>query len=153
MWEDVLQQGSLSPSDTAEVTYARAAAAAYLATARGDTVVALDLFSDLASWPRRGAYRERLTHARLLAASGRVREAAQILDQVSVPLNTDPRPGEVVWVLERARTHERLGNPAAARPAYAYVINAWFNADSALRPIVREARAALDRLTGAAADR
>ena len=152
-WEDVLQQGSLSPSDTAEVTYARAAATAYLATARGDTVVALDLFSDLASWPRRGAYRERLTHARLLAASGRVREAAQILDQVSVPLNTDPRPGEVVWVLERARTHERLGNPAAARPAYAYVINAWFNADSALRPIVREARAALDRLTGAAADR
>ena len=152
-WEGLLQNGSLSASDTAEVNYARAAATAYLAMARGDTVLALDLFSNLAGWPRRGAYRERLAHARLLAASGQVQVAAQILDQVSVPLNTDPRPGEVVWMLERARTHERLRNLGAARRAYAYVANVWFNADSGLQPIAQEARAALDRLTGAAADR
>ena len=56
-------------------------------------------------------------------------------------------------MLERARTHERLRNLGAARQAYAYVANVWFNADSELQPIAQEAREALDRLTGAVADR
>ncbi|NNG16764.1 MAG: protein kinase, partial [Gemmatimonadales bacterium] len=152
-WEDFIQGGLLSPSDTAEVNYARAAASAYLAVARGDTALALGLFANLPDWPRRGAYRERLTHARLLAASERVQEAAHILDQVSVPLNTDPRPGEVIWMLEHARIQERLGNLGAASRVYAYVANAWFDADSELQPTVREAHAALDRFTGTVTDR
>jgi hypothetical protein len=83
--------------------------------------------------------------ARLLAASGRLGEAAVILDadpRLSVPRH----PGYVLWVLERARVREQLGHQKQAIAAYSYVANVWRHADPELQPVVADARAALARL-------
>jgi hypothetical protein len=84
--------------------------------------------------------------AQLLAAFHRDLEAARILDQmVTTAVQV---PGRVVWLLERGRIQERLGNRARARDAYAYIAAVWAQGDSVTRPLVAEARAGLNRLTG-----
>jgi tetratricopeptide (TPR) repeat protein len=133
------------PTDTARLHYARDAARAWLVLARRDTVEALARFTALREWPSPIWIRNRLTLARLLGMAGRDREAARILD-------VDRRPGmpqfpsDLLWVLERARVRERLGDRDEAVRAYAYVADMWQHADPELQPLVEEARAGLARL-------
>ena len=121
----------------------------YLALARRDTTEALQLaeqFREYAcNW---GCYYQRLTKAQLLAASGRDREAVQLLDEGSNNVEFRRVPGEVIWQLERARVQERLGNIEQAITDYSFVVDVWRNADERLQPLVNEAREALERLAG-----
>ena len=57
-------------------------------------------------------------------------------------------PGDVLWRLERARFHDRLGNTDRAITDYSFVANVWRHADDLLQPFVTESREALVRLTG-----
>jgi hypothetical protein len=137
---------SPSEPDRAFGRYIRDVIRAYRALARGDSTEARDRLAALPPWPCVSCYHERLTRARLLAASGKHGEAAVILDadpRLSVPQH----PGHVLWVLERARVQEQLGHQSQAIPAYSYVADVWRHADPELQPVVRDARAALARLT------
>jgi len=79
----------------------------------------------------------------LLAAKGRDREAALVLDrQVTLPLTV----GSVLATLERAHVAERLGDRATAVQKYRLVVDVWRNADPELQQYVAEARSALTRL-------
>jgi hypothetical protein len=134
--------------DTALVWWASQCATAYLSLARGDTTAALEEFDTLKEWPTvPWAYKERLTRAQLLAAVGRDEEAATILDQIP-SVGYVPGPVEVIWILERARVNDRLGNREKAVESYSYVMDVWRNADPLLQPFVEEARTALARLAG-----
>lgn len=90
---------------------------------------------------------ERFTRIQLLEAAGRDAEAARRLhaDAIAQQLLG---VGRLLWVLERARVNDRLGNTAEATEAYAYVVSAWRHADPELQPLVDEARRALARLAG-----
>jgi hypothetical protein len=126
--------------------YIRDVIRAYRALARGDSTEARNRLAALPPWPCLSCYRERLVRARLLAASGRLGEAAVILD-ADPRLSTPRHPGHVLWVLERARVRERLGHQKQATEAYSYVAEVWRHAEPELQPVVRDARAALARLT------
>jgi hypothetical protein len=52
----------------------------------------------------------------------------------------------VLWTLERARAQEGLGDREQAIAAYTEVAETWARADEQLQPVVREARAGLERL-------
>jgi hypothetical protein len=130
--------------DSQIARYSAAAAGAYLALARGDTVESLRRFAALPDSVCGMCAVPRLTYARLLTSSGRLREAASILVDRPTLL---PSAVDVLWALERARVAERLGDPTTARQGYGSVLAAWRDADSDLAPIVNEARAALRRLT------
>ena len=54
---------------------------------------------------------------------------------------------EPVWVLERGRVNERLGNRELAVDAYQFVADVWRHADPELQGYVDEAKAGLARLT------
>ena len=138
----------VTPRERAEGEYWRAAGRAYLALAEGDSVLALTRFSTLAEQPCPWVcVYDRLTAARLLMASDRDTEAAIILDRPpSLWLASSPNPVEILWLFERARVHDRLGNREQALDAYQYVADAWRNADPELAPVVREAKAALGRM-------
>jgi tetratricopeptide (TPR) repeat protein len=125
-----------------------AAARAYAALARGDTGAALEGFPTLRVWPCGVCYSERLTWARVLGATGRDREAAEVLEMFPIMTAAWPRPEWVVWTMERARVNDRLGNNEQAIEDYAHVVNAWRDADPYFQPVVEEARDALARLTG-----
>ena len=124
--------------------YSAAVAGAYLALASGDTTGSLRRFAALPDWICGMCAVPRLTYARLLTSSGRLREAASILADRPTLL---PSAVDVLWALERARVAERLGDPATARQGYGTVVGAWQGGDSDLAPIVTEARTALRRLT------
>jgi len=82
----------------------------------------------------------------LLAATGRDRDAASVVDrQVTLPLTLSA----IIGTLERARAAERLGDRSGALHAYQFVIAVWRNADPELGAYVAEARAAVKRLIGA----
>ncbi len=127
--------------------YTAVSARAWLALARSDTAEAVRVFDTVPdtmcawcymmdAWPR----------ARLLAAAGRLQDAAALLEvQPAEWMN----PIDIARVLDRARVHERLGNRARARSEYTFVANAWRNADPELQPLVAEARAGAERLRGA----
>ena len=130
-------------ADALIARYSAAAASAYLALARGDTVESLRRFAtmpdslcELCSMPR-------LMQAKLLASTGRPREAAAILVDRPTLL---PSAIDVLWALERGRIAERLGDAATARQSYGLVVGAWREADVDLAPVVGEAQAALRRL-------
>jgi serine/threonine-protein kinase len=134
--------------DTALVKWSASMDRAYLALARRDTATALRLFESLKVWPTvPRAYQHRLTYAQVLAAVGRDSEAAAVLDEATEVWYA-PGPSDVIWVLERGRVSERLGNVDKAVRDYSYVVDAWRNADSLLLPMVDEAREALARLAG-----
>jgi serine/threonine-protein kinase len=137
----------LSTSDSALTEFGTDCMRAYLSLARGDTSDALGRLSELREWPTnpRG-YRERLTYAQVLAATGRDEEAAAVLEGVPQIAGWAPGPAEAVWVLERARVNERLERFEQAVRAYSYVIDVWRNADPLLQPYVEEARQAVARL-------
>ena len=139
------RRAAVSP-DSALGIWGTQCARAYLSLARGDTAAALEAFEALRDWPTvPWAYKERLTRAQLLAAVGRDAEAAAVLDQIP-SVGYPPAPVEVVWILERARVNDRLGNREKAAEGYAYVVDVWRDADPLLQPFVEEARRALRRL-------
>jgi len=128
--------------------YGAASAHAYLALARGDTAEALRGFlvlpDSVCSWSF--CVLDLLTTVHLLLAAGRLNDAVAAMDR---PL---PGPlywssGDGLWHLERARVAERVGRRSEAVREYAYVADAWRSADEELQPYVREARAALQRLS------
>jgi serine/threonine-protein kinase len=138
--------GVAAPPNTVDAllgVYSTAVANAYLALARGDTAESLRRFAALPDSLCELCAVPRLVHARLLASTGRTRDAAAILADRPTLL---PSAIDVLWALERARVAERLGDPAAARRSYSVVAEAWRDADAELAPVVGEARAALKRL-------
>jgi hypothetical protein len=89
----------------------------------------------------------RLTLAQVLVATRRDDEAARLLARQWPGTITCGNPiDDVLWTMERARLHDRVGNASLAREGYRLVIAVWRGADAELQPMVREARAALARL-------
>src|SRR6266699_1278775 len=131
----------------ADASLARAA----LALARSDTAEALQRFLAFPDSLCAGFYGSlspslaplQMERFRLLAATGREREAARVFDQqVTMPLTV----GSVLGTLERGRIAEHLGDRATAAQNYGFVVAVWRNAYPELRPYVEEAHAALPRL-------
>jgi serine/threonine-protein kinase len=124
----------------------------YEALARRDTSAALRAFDALPDTLCLGCYVDRLTHGRLLAASGRLTEADVVLRE---RLWTFVTPIEILFLLERARVHARLGRQAEAARGFDMVIEAWQRGDqgSAQRYVAaaRAERAALGAGSVAAA--
>jgi len=128
--------------------YSAALAHAYLALARGDTAAALAGFlalpDSVCTFP--SCILDRLTTVHLLLAAGRLNDAVAAMDR-PLPGAFYWSSGDGLWHLERARVAERVGRRADAVREYAYVADAWRSADEELQPYVREARAALQRLS------
>jgi len=135
-----------APRNTADSlldVYSAAVAGAYLALARGDTAESLRRFSALPDSLCELCAVPRLIQARLLAATGRPRDAAAILADRPTLL---PSAVDVLWALERGKVAERLGDAATARRSYTVVVSAWRDADTDLAPVVDDARNGLKRL-------
>jgi hypothetical protein len=125
--------------------YQAAGAEAYLALARHDTAEAIRRFQALPDSLCPWCYHQPLVLARVLAARGRDREAAVVLErEVLNPWD----PHAVRWALERARVNERLANRERAIASYRFVADVWRHADPEFQPYVEEAKAALKRLGG-----
>jgi hypothetical protein len=139
----MVAQESLRGPEALRAYYSRAAPA-HLALARGDTARAQEQFMALPDSICPVCSHERLARVRLLAASGRDREAAALLE---VPVGMFPEALDVVWALERGRVNDRLGNRETATEAYSFVARSWRGADPELHQVVAEARSALSRLT------
>ena len=127
---DSMARLDLSPGNAIRVAQMATAARAHLALARGDTATALRRFDSLSTattpcawWCQNG----QLLFARLLAARGRLDQAARVLNEPPMlegnVLDASPAPlaSDVFWYLERARVAERLGDSTRAREAYRYV--------------------------------
>jgi hypothetical protein len=125
--------------------YLHAAATAYLALARADSVGALGLFRSIPDTLclENDCFYEKLIEARLLTSRGQARQAGVVLDRW-VWSGRDPL--FVLGILERGRIAERLGERQKAGDAYQFVVDVWRHADPELEPYVREARSGLERL-------
>jgi serine/threonine-protein kinase len=117
----------------------------YLALGRRDTTEALRLLLALPDSLCQWCLLPVLQRAQLLAARGRDREAAPLLDREVLQFWD---PAVVLLALERGRVNERLGNRDKALDAYQFVADAWAHADPELQRHVEEAKAALQRLGG-----
>ena len=141
------QETPTQPNATGKLRgrYLHAAATAYLALARGDSVQALGLFQSIPDTLCivNVCYYEKLIEARLLAAEGQARQAGAVLDQWVWKAEG---PFFVLGRLERARIAETLGERHKATDAYQFVVDVWRRADPELQPYVVEARNALARL-------
>ena len=151
-WVDSLRQRGMPPSAPAIarefLSYLTAQQRAYLALARGDSAEALRLFDALPDSSCFGAcHIDDLVHSQLLAARGRLPEAAARLERPLGGFVPGVTPLEVLRALERGRVNERLGNRERAIDGYTTVVRAWRNADPELQPFVDEARKALARLS------
>ena len=124
-----------------------AAGKAYLALAKRDTAAALRQFLTTPDTLHECWYDNRLATVQLLVAVHRYDEAAVRLAR-RWPGTSACSNGvdDVVWTMERARVFERLGRRAEAAAEYAFVADAWRNADQELQPYVRESHQALTRL-------
>jgi serine/threonine-protein kinase len=126
--------------------YLHAAATAYLALARADSVRALGLFQAIPDTLclENDCYYEKLTEARLLNVLGQARQAGAVLDRWVW------RGGNalfVLGVLEQARIAEGLGERDKATQSYQFVVDVWRRADPQLQPFVVEARNGVARMT------
>jgi eukaryotic-like serine/threonine-protein kinase len=122
---------------------------AALALARSDTAEALLRLERVkTSWIHTNL--TVLVRARLLESQGRDAEALEVLQQRF--LNDWPLASRVLWVLERARLEEKLGQPEPALRDYRFVTHVWAHADPELQPVVREADEAVVRLAGRGAE-
>jgi eukaryotic-like serine/threonine-protein kinase len=122
------------------------AAPAYLALLQGDSADAvrrLEAIPDTLCLVG-GCFLERVLLARLLAARGEDRRAADMLDRWAAV--GDARPLVVLAALDRARLAERMGDRSKARERYRFVTEVWRDPDPELRPHLSEARAGLARL-------
>jgi tetratricopeptide (TPR) repeat protein len=126
--------------------YLHAAATAYLALARADSVRALRLFQSIPDTLclENDCYYEKLIEARLLTSQGQARQAGAVLDRW---VWSGGGPLFVLGVLEQARIAEGLGERDKAAQSYQFVAEVWRRADPQLQPFVIEARNALARLT------
>ena len=116
---------------------------AALAFARGDTADAiLRLETVEPGWL--GSNLSVLYRARLLEAVGRDAEALEVLQ--SRFINDWPLASRVIWIMERARLADRLGQTEPALRDCRFVSQVWADADPELQPIVREAETAALRL-------
>ena len=147
-WASALEEDTTSTGTQAWLRFNLASGGAWLALARRDTTSAQQLFDPASRYRCNWCYREKLAHARLLAADDRDREAVEVLRGAPTVVFGLRLPGEVVWALERARVNERLGNTERAIRDYGLVATVWHNADDVLQPFVAESREALQRLTG-----
>jgi DNA-binding SARP family transcriptional activator/TolB-like protein len=127
-----LERGGLEPVGQAALTLAR-----------GDTAQAILQLGQVKT-SRIHTNLTVLVHSRLLAAKGSPAEALEVLQ--SRFLNDWPLASRVVWILERARLAEQLGQPEQALRDYRFVTRVWARADPELQPRVREAGAAVRRL-------
>src|SRR4029079_13013901 len=112
---EMARRVSVAPKNAVEAqanAYSAAVAGAYLALARGDTAESLRRFAALPDSLCELCAVPRFVYAKLLASTGRPREAATILADRPTLL---PSAIDVLWALERARVAERLGEPATAR--------------------------------------
>jgi hypothetical protein len=136
-----------TPQGTAMLRASVAAGRAYLSLARRDTASALRQLLATRDTLHECWYENRLELVQLLVAARRYREAAVRLERrwpgTSVCSNG---VDDIVWTMERARVFERLGRRAEAAADYAFVADAWRNADRELQPYVRESHDALARL-------
>jgi serine/threonine-protein kinase len=114
-----------------------------LAFARGDTARAAEAILAQPDSVCPGCVSVHLFFAQVLAASGRLEDAAARLERQRVccmGMLAGP------WALERARVNEALGRREAAIESYRYVADLWAKADPELQPHVAEAREGLRRL-------
>ncbi len=147
---------TLGRSNAIRLSQMATATRAHLALSRGDTAAALRGFDSLFAAPTPCAWwcqGGQLLFARLLAARGRLDQAARVLNAPPMlegnvlDASPAPLPSDVLWYLERGRVAERLGDSTRAREAYRYVAAAWQHPDPELGPYPAEARAGLARLT------
>jgi len=126
--------------------YLHAAATAYLALARADSVRALRLFRSIPDTLCivNDCFYEKLIEARLLTAQGEARHAGAVLDRW---VWRGEGPLFVLGVLERGRIAEGLGERDKAIDSFQFVVDVWRRADPQLQPLVVEARNALARMT------
>ena len=135
-----LARSARSPIAMLRARYLAHAATAYLTLARADSAAALRLFQAIPDTLCIAAdcFFEKLTLARLLAARGEDRGAAELLDRWQwVEGNT---PSAVLATLERGRIAERLGESGKAVACYRFVADVWRRADPELQTYVTEAR-------------
>ncbi len=128
-----------------QARYLAGAVRAYLSLARYDSAAAL---AGLSALPDSLClfcenFLHDLVRAQLLRSRGSDWDAATLLDR---DFRAFQHPLEVIWMLERARVHERLGDKGQAIDAYRFVADVWRHADPELQPFVVEARTALQRL-------
>jgi hypothetical protein len=116
---------------------------AALALAQGDTADAIVRLEQVTT-SRIHTNLTVLVRARLLKAVGREAEALEVLR--SRFLNDWPLASRVMWVLERARLAEQLGQTESALRDYRFVTRVWAHADPELQSLVSEAEAAVVRL-------
>jgi len=130
------------------LAYLNATNQAYLALARGDSAAALRLFDarpDSACFG--GCWIDDLIHVQLLAARGRLADAAARLERPLGGFVGGIVPFQVLRALERGRVYEHLGDREKAIEGYNLVLEAWRNPDPELKTYVDEARAGLARLS------
>jgi len=129
-----------------QTRYLHAAATAYLALARADSVQALGLFRAIPDTLCivNDCFYEKLTEARLLSSQGEARQAGALLDSW---VWSGGGPLFVLGVLEQGRIAEGLGERGKATRSYQFVLDAWRRPDPELQALVVEARNALARLT------
>jgi len=144
---EALARSVPKPADRDFWRYVAAATGPYLALARSDTAAALKRFASLPDSLCSACYPERLTWVLLLERRREDRRTRVIVDQELEQLGWVV-PSRVLWVLERGRVNERLGNKEKAIVAFRYVSDMWRHADPELQPYVEEAKAALKRLAG-----
>jgi len=125
--------------------YLHAAAIAYLALARADSVRALRLFQSIPDTLCivNDCLYEKLIEARLLTSQGQARQAGAVLDRW---IGLRGGPLRVLGVLEQGRIAEVLGERQKAVASYQFVVDVWRHADPELEQYTREARAGLERL-------
>jgi serine/threonine-protein kinase len=136
------------PVARAHLSFFADVARAYATLAKGDSAGALRA---LAALPDSlcmalvsDCYYEKLTQARLAAALGKDRTAADVFDRWI--LGRQLSAVGVLATLERGQVAERLGERDRALASYRFVVDVWRNADHRLRPAVAKARQALQRL-------
>jgi hypothetical protein len=135
------------PLDRLRARYQEAVSQAYRALVRRDSAEALRLLSALPDslCMVTACFFQKLTQARLLAATGDDTRAAVIYDRWRFG-TASPNPFWIIATLERGELAERRGEGAIAIGAYQFVVDAWRHADPDLASYVARARAGLQRL-------
>jgi hypothetical protein len=136
-----------NPRGKLQSRYLHAAATAYLALARADSVRALHLFQSIPDTLCivNDCFYEKLIEAHLLTSQGQARQAGAVLDRW---VWSGGGPLFVLGVLEQGRIAEGLDERQKAIDSYQFVVDVWRHADPQLQPYVGEARAGIARLSG-----
>ena len=124
--------------------YQQKYAEAMFSLARGDSASALRQIEALPDSICYGCSTSEITHAQLLEALHRDRDALAVVSVSGAGIDAY----SILLTLERGRIAERLGEKEIAVDSYSRVAGMWQNGDAVLQPYVKEARAALMRLGG-----